>query len=882
MPNIDDLMLSPQRRRWKTASKVKKLKDITPFPKLPVWNYSPCEHHSTPSPSCRYRACGGEPFSYQKVTATYSYMARRSLVANSTGTGKQQPVSEPVLTPSGWIPIGNLKVGDYVMSPTTGRPTEVLEIHPQTERRVYRLTFNDGSYTHAGPEHLWLAGSKASLHQGGTMKVVTTEKMKDTIHREWSIPMTVPVEFDEIALPCDPYLLGVVLGDGAVNKSGGATLCTDLEIIDSLGLHLTRTHETSDYTGYAQATADMLGGALSFPSRSWEKVIPEAFMMGASNQRLAIIQGLLDSDGYPMHTGGVEFTTTSAILADQVVELVQSIGGVARKSAGRFTKYTHNGERRVGRESWRVNVKLPSGVEPFRLTRKLDKWVPPTKYQAKRVLRSVDRVDDEDSVCITVAAEDSLYLTRGYIVTHNTISALTTLAMADYYKEEVRCIIVVPSGAVAQWEREAKRWTPGFLVKSVLPGTPREHRVNTYASPWNILIIGYQVFTRDIDMIEKVNHKQIIVDDVDPMLKVKNKTYSALFSMCSQAEMSIVMNATLVSMHIDQIYASTSLIGGHEVFGSHGAFVREYVKKEKVTIVNRQGEKKRVFQSVGYKNMSSLLKKFRPMYIRFSYEDIAEDITIPDLITKEIYLPMSPLQRTRYSELQQGIRKILDDDGFTAKQKTINSLAAFTLGSQICSGMFSMRTLSGKQEPDGPEASPKLDFIMKLLSGEWRGTKTVVYAKYRGAIQALQSRLDKEGIGNSTIWGMETDPMVRDAEMTKFWEDPNCDVMIISVSGERSLNLQVANKIILWDLQLNPSRVTQIAGRVRRVGSKHSKVLVLQLLHEDTQEERYTTALAARAALMDYMYDESKSEDDSQALLFNKLTSSELVKLIAP
>ena len=1252
--NISALLGSPQSKRWAQASKVKNLEDVTiPYP-LEVWNYQACDRHDKPTPDCRWHKCGGHPFKHQNKTASFSYIARRSLVGNSTGTGKQQPVTEPVLTPSGWTTMGQLRPGDLVVG-QNGRPTEVLSVHPQTERRTYKVTFSDGSWTLAGPDHLWTAGTKSMLHQGYPMKVVTTMDMANSLHRQWSIPMTEPVEFDpQDTLPCDPYLLGIVLGDGHINKYGASTICTDLEIISNLGLPLVRPHETSPYTGYANVPHSLLGDALPPLSRSWEKSIPVSFMRGSSKDRLALLQGLLDSDGSPMRTGGVEFSSTSYELAEQVVELTQSLGGVARRGKPRRTWYTHNGEKRQGKEYYRINVKLPPQFIPFRLTRKLAKFVPPTKYLPKRVVRSIERVEDQESVCIRVSAEDSLYLTRNYIVTHNTLSALLTLALARHYGERIKAIVVVPTISVKQWHAETERWTPGFKSVSIPSKTPKKDRLLTYASKWDVLIMGNHAFTRDVQHINQIDINQVIVDDIDPALSVNNQTWQALSIICNNADLVIDMNATSLqaqpldsriltptgwatmgdmkvgsevltpsgstahvlgvserrvepvyrvtlsdgsstkatgghlwevsyasvdhsgdkpqrvrktqvltteellkrglhvkrgpgiregkptrykfqipstsleellacpdlpidpyvlgvllgdgsirkttptfssadpdiveevasrlgeglyvsplktaegcvpvfslrrrikkmdsnpiteslrelglhgltgpckfippaymmgsyqqrldllrglmdtdgtsskggcllyttspqlaedtvqlvrslggwaksvkrtntpgehgvfsggcgyiyyvtvvlskdspfhlsrksenwtpnvrrsrsiesielvgeeeaqciliddprhlyvtddyiathNTNLSQLYAASCLIGGQDVWGSIQNFNKNYIRKEKVWIttkIKKNGKeeigRRPVFQAVGYRNLSHFKKKFDPMSIRITYEDIADDVTIPALVTEQVYLDMTKKQRDRYTELQGGVRTILGDNNMPDAQKAINALTAFTIGSQICAGTFALKTTSQSYEPDGPEASPKLDWIMDKLTDDWTDEKVVVYAKFRGSIIALQKRLENEGIGFSTIWGVETDADVRNDEMTRFWEDPDTKVMIISVSGERSLNLQNASILVMWDLQLNPARVAQIAGRVRRAGSTHKRVFVFELLMSDTQEERYMAALAARQTLFDFVYDVDTEGEDADNLLIQKLDTEQILRLIQP
>lgn len=465
--------------------------------------------------------------------------------------------------------------------------------------------------------------------------------------------------------------------------------------------------------------------------------------------------------------------------------------------------------------------------------------------------------------------------------TGKTISALLTLAIAHHYGEEIRALVVVPTTAVHQWYSETRRWTPGFTAACIPSKTPEAERLATYARKWNVLIVGYHAFQRDEKYFPKVPIRQVIVDDVDPSLNTQNETYKALKKVCDRSKLTIVQNATSLQMNLLQLYAASSLIGGNDVWGSKTSFTRTYVKKGPVYVKTKKGPK-RVFKAIGYQNMKLFKKKFDPMSIRITYEDIVDDVTIPDLMTEQVYFDLSKKQRIRYAELQQGVRTILNATTLTTSQKSIGALAAFTIGSQICSGLFSLKTSDGGYEPDSDDASPKLDWIMGKLNDEWSDEKVVVYAKFRGAIRAIQGRLDNEGIGHATIWGVVTDPEERKAEMDRFWTDPDCKVMIISVSGERSLNLQNASILVMWDLQLNPARVSQLAGRVRRLGSKHKRVFVFELLHSDTQEERYMAALAARQTLFDYVYDVDDSNVDSDNLLIEKLDPDQVLRLIQP
>ena len=105
------------------------------------------------------------PRPYQGLVIDHILRNPRCAVYAGMGTGKQQPNSEPVLTPLGWKPIGELEVGDCVIG-ADGSPTKVLGVYPQGEHETLRLTFSDGAYCHAGWDHLWSVNTAGRRHRG--------------------------------------------------------------------------------------------------------------------------------------------------------------------------------------------------------------------------------------------------------------------------------------------------------------------------------------------------------------------------------------------------------------------------------------------------------------------------------------------------------------------------------------------------------------------------------------------------------------------------------------------------------------------------------------------------------------------------------------------
>jgi hypothetical protein len=364
-------------------------------------------------------------FPFQADIVRWALRRGKAAVFADTGLGKQQPMTEPVLTPSGWSTMGALQPGDFVIG-SDGKPTRIAGVFPQGVRRVWRAELSDGSFVRAGSEHLWSVQTKVQKYRKQGFSVLSTEQIAESIHRDWQLQMFAPKDgeiqsvFD--CLPLDPYTLGVLLGDGSFGDS--ISLCSDNWIGEALGWRKTRSHHTCAYVGYwspPSEVRDALNRMGLRGCRSQEKFVPSEYMLASPSTRLALLQGLMDTDGYAMPDGGSEFSSTSRCMIDSVMALTRSLGGVARGLRQAAATYEYKGEKRTGQEAWRVNVKLPERVAMFRLPRKALRHVEPTKYPPARIIRDiVDERVDEPQVCIKVEAPDGLYITRDYAVTHNT------------------------------------------------------------------------------------------------------------------------------------------------------------------------------------------------------------------------------------------------------------------------------------------------------------------------------------------------------------------------------------------------------------------------------------------------------------------------------
>lgn len=388
----------------------------------------------------------------------------QALYGGAAGGGKLSPMDTPVLTPKGWRAIGDLEVGDDVTDPTTGGSCRVIARHRQGVQDIYRVTFDDGASVEVGLEHLW--AFKRSGHHGrrtGTKPSPQREWAREHLHGDprpihrWTalrvgdtaelmkylaagervrIPLTEPVVFTVNGRTgrgtLDPYFIGAYLGDGThtgqvsnIDVDFRAHLvslgCTEHAGGKSLGISGPLRKSWQAWC----ANHDLRG------KRAWEKHLPPYILTAPLEYRLAVLQGLMDTDGTVDKQGRCSFASTSRALAEGVCDLVRGFGGKARIRE-RQTYFPYKGERKAGRKSYIVSVQVRKTSALFRLTRKrkrcTDSWN--GGYELMRAVESIEKVRRAEAVCITVSNPLGLYVTKDYIVTHNSDALL--MAVAQY------------------------------------------------------------------------------------------------------------------------------------------------------------------------------------------------------------------------------------------------------------------------------------------------------------------------------------------------------------------------------------------------------------------------------------------------------------------
>lgn len=333
----------------------------------------------------------------------------KTIVVNSQkgGSGKSLTADTRILcldTETGRIirkTMGQVRVGDFVFS-RSGKAVRVLEVHPQPEKMdVYRISLRDGRTIECSGDHLWNVLRRGShrLRDHHRTVMTTEQMMEQSITKNggrgkheyrWKIPVPEALEFPRISLPIDPYLLGLLIGDGCLTREVPEITANDDETVErireiaenagwechqtSSGSWAITSNRNSAGEDYRHGLRELLDALGLWGCRTESKFIPSPYLYASISQRRALLQGLMDSDGSATR-GRFSFTTINRKLKDQFMELVRSLGYICSSSLDKRS------EKYITGECWSVRIQSNDVENIFRLSRKKDSYY---EYKSKQ------------------------------------------------------------------------------------------------------------------------------------------------------------------------------------------------------------------------------------------------------------------------------------------------------------------------------------------------------------------------------------------------------------------------------------------------------------------------------------------------------------------
>ncbi len=348
------------------------------------------------------------------------------LYEGSRGPGKRLTNDTKIFTDSGWKLVGDVNYSDRLLAPD-GSFTKITGIYPHDEQPIFEVTFDEGQKIKCGPEHLW------SISDGKNKgwKVRDTEWLYSRVKRRNETNQGTRYQTPRMTAPApgrqwnglDPYMAGLLLGDGTLKSKNVILYSIDEETIEyakslgwSVGKYDRPCHMMWCNSDESEQWKDLLGR-----HKREHKRVPQELLEADPDARLSLLQGLLDSDGTADDCGKIQFINTSEHLCKAVQYLVRSFGGKATYS-------WHN--RYDGFESknglggkFRVYINLPNGIIPFRLTRKRERVKTKRKFLNRGIV-DIQPAGRDKATCFAVEHHSHQFVIEDFVVTHNTDAQL--------------------------------------------------------------------------------------------------------------------------------------------------------------------------------------------------------------------------------------------------------------------------------------------------------------------------------------------------------------------------------------------------------------------------------------------------------------------------
>lgn len=472
---------------------------------------------------------------------------KHAVLCKKRQMASEQPHSEPVLASYGWTTMGDLKVGDKLVRPYGGFATIIHKtFHKDAD--VYNFIFDDGREVRCGIEHnWWLYDYKYKTYKRINTKELLEIPLKNRNQYRFSVDQINPIDLPERNLSIDPYVLGVLLGDGSLVGDSINFRCEekDLEIRNETFKILGEDYEygkSKETNSSCHKYSIKYKKRFNFKDRdrihgvnplirnlseynlkytnSHTKRIPEEYKFGSISQRISLVQGLMDTDGFINANGNdINFTSCNKLLCEDLLFILRSLG--IKCQIRDFNSF------------YRVRISGKISFSLFRLKRKLERQ---NKRGSKKTfdrtnLIKIEKLDyKENSSCIVLDSEDHLYITKDFVTTHNSLFHCAKTLNQIWFEKNAICKIFASDKGYLEGDNGI--WK--FYVKY------REH-LNTHTG-W------IRSFSPDKEL-SWTQRKEINVDG--------NKQYTGL--------MSVLVGVTLKQ-------SATAGVGGMSMYAFHEEF----------------------------------------------------------------------------------------------------------------------------------------------------------------------------------------------------------------------------------------------------------------------------------------------------------------------
>lgn len=433
--------------------------------------------------------------------------------------------------------------------------------------------------------------------------------------------------------------------------------------------------------------------------------------------------------------------------------------------------------------------------------------------------------------------------------------ALAASKLAQLRGEPHRTLIVTTSPNQQQWREEAQRACLDWRI--IAPHGTREERLEQYFAPWDVCITTYPLLLHDYLRLRECRplNGTICYDESGTFRHHNTKTAQAAKQLSHGIPRIYLLDGTPIQNNLLDIHSQLEALHVG-VFQEMAGFMRRYVRTAKRRI--QKGD--RVINQtevIGYKNVDEFAQRLKPFLLRRTHADVGD--ALPEVVVLDIWLELPRAQRQAYEQAKRGVVS----DFLEGRRRDFRAHYHHLQYAADSTGYFN----------DPSPRSVKLDWLMERVreGGDLYGESLIVFSRHKGMIQEAGKRLRELGIHYGTYTG--DDSQEYREELKAAFNDGRVQVILGTEALERGLNLQRSAYLIALNQIPNPQRMSQLLGRIRRLGSQHAQVFAINLRCRDTFEEHMAEVLAQRAAVSDYVFGETSE-------LFASLTDEQLFALL--
>jgi len=676
------------------------------------------------------------PLEHQKVAIEKLLANNKFILADDMGLGKMELSTNRVFTPYGRKKIGDLVIGDKVIG-SDGNSYNVTGVFPQGRKETYKVTFSDEFSVIVGGEHLWHVMSPNMYKNINDYFVFSTEQMLSTEKlrmvgkngkfynldphfkykdgkNKWAIPYVKPINFElDDILDVDPYEFGFKISQG-------------------------------DYQYLENKT---------------EIKIPNKFKYSTVENRISLLQGLLDggaecefSERYKFKQ--IEFKTKYENLCDDLIELIQTLGGIARKL--------------IISDGFRVTMKIPKTIKPFTNEKKLDEYVEPKITPIRRYIKSIEKHTEEECVCISVDSPDKLYVTEHCIITHNTTSA--TIASIESGAKKI--LIVCPASLKINWKREIMNYTdrPIHIVEGRKWASDHDYYIINYDILKNFHSTDNENENDDYKLLINEKFDLAIVDEAHYISNSESNRSKLLTDVLSKISKVWLLTGTPLTSRPINYYNLLKIIESPLSYNWQ-YYVKRYCAGYQFRVGNRK-----IWNINGASNLDELREKTKNNILRRLKTDILD---LPEKIVTPIFLE---LNSKMYDEELEDFMKITND-------KKENETITVTLN----------RLMRIRQLIAYEKIPYTCELIDKFIE---QGKKVVVLTNFTLSLDTIHEKYKK----NSVILNGSMSKEKKQESVDKFQNDDKIKVFIGNIKAAGvGITLTAGEVVIMNDLSFVPA-----------------------------------------------------------------------------